>query len=149
MNYYIGVDLGGTNLRAAIADTDTGQIFHQRKCPTLAAEGQESVIQRIVELIRDLTQESGVHHYDIKGVGIGVPGTPDLDTGVIKFLPNLPGKWLNVPLGAIIEEQVQLPIALLNDVRAITLGEWKFGAGRGAERERSGHYLRPLRLNND
>ena len=133
MNHYIGVDLGGTNLRAAIADTDTGQIFHQRKCPTLAAEGQESVIQRIVELIRDLTQESGVHHYDIKGVGIGVPGTPDLDTGVIKFLPNLPGQWLNVPLQAILEEQVQLPIALLNDVRAITLGEWKFGAGRGAD----------------
>ncbi len=41
MNCYIGIDLGGTNLRAAVADTDTGQVFHQRKCPTLAAEGQE------------------------------------------------------------------------------------------------------------
>ena len=51
MNCYIGIDLGGTNLRAAIADTETGQIFHQRKCPTLAAEGQEAVIGRIIQLI--------------------------------------------------------------------------------------------------
>jgi len=62
-----------------------------------------------------------------------VPGTPDIETGVIQFLPNLPGKWLNVPLQAIVEEQVQLPVALINDVRAITLGEWTFGAGRGAD----------------
>jgi glucokinase len=133
MSRYIGIDLGGTNLRAAIADTDTGEIFHQRKCPTLAAEGQDAVIQRIVKLIRELTGESTGAEEAIRGVGIGVPGTPDIDTGVIQFLPNLPGKWLDVPLRAIVEEQVQLPVALINDVRAITLGEWIFGAGRGAD----------------
>jgi glucokinase len=132
MSHYIGIDLGGTNLRAAIADTETGQIFHQRKCPTLASEGQAAVIQRIVQLIRELVEAGGVN-CSIKGVGIGVPGTPDIDTGVIQFLPNLPGKWLNVPLQAMIEEQIKMPVALINDVRAITLGEWKFGAGRGAE----------------
>jgi glucokinase len=132
MNHYIGIDLGGTNLRAAIADTDTGQIFHQLKCPTLAAEGQEAVIGRIVGLIRELTQANG-YAGTIKGVGIGVPGTPDIDTGVIQFLPNLPGQWLNVPLRDIVEQQVELPVALINDVRAITLGEWTFGAGRGAD----------------
>ncbi len=133
MNCYIGIDLGGTNLRAAIADTDTGQIFHQRKCPTLAAEGQQAVIGRIIQLIRELRQESQVPDGAVKGIGIGVPGTPDIDKGIIQFLPNLPGKWLNVPLAAIIEEQVHLPVALINDVRAITLGEWTFGAGRGAD----------------
>ena len=133
MNHYIGVDLGGTNLRAAIADTDTGQIFHQRKCPTLAAEGQEAVTKRIIQLIRELIAEIGESAQAIKGVGIGVPGTPDIDMGIIKLLPNLPGKWLNVPLQAIVEEQVELPVALINDVRAITLGEWTFGAGQGAE----------------
>ena len=133
MNYYIGIDLGGTNLRAAIADMDTGEICHQRKCPTLAAEGQEAVIQRIVELIKELTQADGIPAHEIKGIGIGVPGTPDLETGVIQILPNLPGQWLNVPLKAILEEQVRMPVALINDVRAITLGEWTFGAGRGAD----------------
>ena len=132
MGHYIGIDLGGTNLRAAIADTDTGQIFHQRNRPTLAAEGQEAVIGRIVGLIRELTQANG-YAGSIQGVGIGVPGTPDIDTGVIQFLPNLPGKWLNVPLRSIVEGEVELPVALINDVRAITLGEWTFGAGRGAD----------------
>ena len=133
MNHYIGVDLGGTNLRGAIVDTDSGRIFHQRKCPTLAAEGQEAVIARIVQLIKELTQASGESNGVIKAVGMGVPGTPDIDTGVIQFLPNLPGKWLNVPLQAIVEERIGLPVALINDVRAITLGEWMFGAGRGAD----------------
>lgn len=132
MSHYIGIDFGGTNLRAAIADTDTGQIFHQQKRPTLANEGQEAVIGRIVELTRELIHTSGAAG-SIKGVGIGVPGTPDIDTGVIQLLPNLPGKWINVPLQSIIEEEVQLPVALINDVRAITLGEWTFGAGRGAQ----------------
>lgn len=133
MNYYIGIDLGGTNLRAAIADTETGRVFNQRKCPTLAAEGQDAVIRRIVELIQELTQSSELAQGAIKGVGIGVPGTPDIESGVIQILPNLPGRWLNVPLQSIVEQQVHLPVALINDVRAITLGEWKFGAGRGAE----------------
>ena len=134
MNNFIGIDLGGTNLRAAIADTDTGQIFHPQTCPTLAAEGQEAVIQRIVRLIRELTRASHGASLDaIKAVGIGVPGTPDIETGVIQFLPNLPGKWRNVPLRAIIEDQVGLSVALINDVRALTLGEWTFGAGRGAD----------------
>jgi len=133
MSHYIGIDFGGTNLRAAIADTETGQIFHQRKCPTLATEGQEAVIQRIAQLIRELIQISGEPAGAIKGIGIGVPGTPDIETGVIEFLPNLPGRWLNVPLQAIVQEQIQLPVAVINDVRALTLGEWKFGAGRGAD----------------
>jgi glucokinase len=132
MNRYIGVDLGGTNLRAAIADTETGAIYHQRKCPTLATEGQEAVTQRIVKLIKELIEENDGPANEIKAIGIGVPGTPDIESGVIQILPNLPGKWLNVPLRAIIEGRVQLPVALINDVRAITLGEWKFGAGRGA-----------------
>lgn len=133
MSYYIGIDLGGTNLRAAIVDIDTGQICHQRKYPTLAAEGQPAVIQRIVRLIGELIRADGVSLQDIRGVGIGVPGTPDLETGVIQILPNLPGQWLDVPLKAILEQEVRLPVALINDVRAITLGEWMFGAGRGAD----------------
>ena len=133
MNHYIGIDLGGTNLRAAVANTETGEIYHQRQCPTLASEGQEAVIQRIVGLINDLTLADGGSACDIQGVGIGVPGTPDIDKGVIQILPNLPGRWLNVPLQSILQEQVKLPVALINDVRAITLGEWTFGAGRGVD----------------
>ena len=141
MNCYIGIDLGGTNLRAAIVDTNTGQIHQQRRCLTLATEGQEAVIQRIVQLTRELIESNGISPGDLKGVGVGVPGTPDLDSGIIQILPNLPGQWLNVPLRSIIEDQVQLPVALINDVRAITLGEWMFGAGRGAASPRALRHL--------
>jgi glucokinase len=133
MNSYIGVDLGGTNLRAALVDTDTGRICHERNCPTLAAEGPQAVVQRVIELVRELAQDAECSQGLIRGVGIGVAGTPDIDTGVIQLLPNLPGEWLNMPLGSIVEEAVRLPVALINDVRAMTLGEWTFGAGRGVD----------------
>lgn len=133
MNTYIGVDLGGTNLRAAIVDTDTGKICQERKCPTLAAEGPQAVTQRMVQLVCELAQDADNLPGTIKGVGIGVAGTPDIETGVIQILPNLPGDWANVPLQAIMEREVRLPVALINDVRAMTLGEWTFGAGRGVD----------------
>jgi glucokinase len=57
----------------------------------------------------------------------------DLDKGETVFLPNLPGTWPNVPLCATISRLTGLPVAILNDVRSITLGEWRFGAGRGVE----------------
>ena len=133
MNRYIGVDLGGTNLRAAIVDVETGHICHERKRPTLASDGPEAVIQRIIQLLRELLDADDAPLDAIKGVGIGVAGTPDIDTGVIQILPNLPGQWSKIPLQSIIEEQLRLPVALINDVRAMTLGEWKFGAGRGVD----------------
>ncbi len=133
MNRYIGVDLGGTNLRAAIVDTDTGQICRQLRCATLASEGQEAVIQRMLALLRQLTERDAVPSSGISGVGIGVPGTPDIETGVIEILPNLPGRWPGVPLRRIIEQEFRLPVAVINDVRAMTLGEWTFGAGRGVD----------------
>jgi glucokinase len=91
------------------------------------------VIQRIVQLINELRQFSGEPDSVVQGIGVGVPGTPDLETGVIQLLPNLPGGWSNVPLQAILEEQIHLPVALINDVRALTLAEWTFGAGRGLD----------------
>jgi glucokinase len=133
MEYYIGVDLGGTNLRAAVINTESGEILCQRKCPTLAREGQEAVIARMLRLIEQLPAEGGLAASDIRGVGIGVPGTLDIDNGLILFLTNLPGQWREVPLQQIMQERSGFPVALINDVRAMTLSEWIFGAGRGVE----------------
>jgi glucokinase len=133
VDYFIGVDLGGTNLRAAIIDTESGEILCQRKCPTLAREGQEAVIARILQLIADLPSEAVLPASAIRGVGIGVPGTINIDQGLILFLTNLPGQWREVPLQQIVQERSGYPVALINDVRAMTLSEWIFGAGRGVE----------------
>lgn len=133
MDCYIGIDLGGTNLRAAVVDTAKGQIVEQLNLPTEASAGQDAVIGKLVQLIRVFIQRVEKSPIVIQGIGIGVPGTPDIEHGVISFLTNMPGQWRNLPLQSMIEEQIKLPVALINDVRAITLGEWKFGAGQGCK----------------
>lgn len=130
---YIGVDLGGTNIKAGIVDLQAGKLITTRSTPTRAHEGHENVMQRIAALIEDLIATSGQRRTEFGGIGIGVPGVLDLEQGLVLFLPNLPGTWPNVPLARFIQEKIGLPVRLLNDARAIALGEWKFGAGRGVK----------------
>ncbi|MCL4559293.1 MAG: ROK family protein [Chloroflexi bacterium] len=133
MKIFAGVDLGGTNLRVGIVDVETGSVLASRTAPTLAREGPEAVMGRMAELIRAATSDTPAKAGRVEAVGIGVPGVLDLKQGLVLFLPNLPTTWPDVPLAATISAQVGLPVFLLNDVRAITLGEWKFGAGRGVD----------------
>lgn len=133
MQNFIGCDLGGTNLRAAIVDMETGQVSHQTSIPTLAREGHAAVMERMADLFRQVIQTAGLAVGDIRGIGIGVPGVLDLEKGETIFLPNLPGTWPHVPLRDTIQGLTGLPTFLLNDVRSITFGEWRFGAGRGID----------------
>ena len=133
MKHYIGCDLGGTNLRAAIVDVENGAVLHQMSIPTLARDGHEAVIQRMADLFLELIRSAGMSQEEIGGIGIGVPGVLDMDKGETLFLPNLPGTWPHVPLRDTIADLTGLRTALLNDVRAITHGEWRFGAGRGVD----------------
>ena len=133
MKKYIGCDLGGTNLRAAIVDVETGTVLHHMSIPTLAREGHGAVMKRMADLFLQVTESAGMKKDEIGGIGIGVPGVLDLARGETLFLPNLPGTWPHVPLQATIENLTNLPTRLLNDVRSITNGEWRFGAGRGVD----------------
>ncbi|MDL1945068.1 ROK family protein [Chloroflexi bacterium CFX2] len=133
MKKYIGCDLGGTNLRAAIVDVETGAVLQQMSVPTLAREGHDAVMKRMADLFLQLIQSTGMTKEDIGGIGIGAPGVLDLEKGETLFLPNLPGTWHRVPLQATIEKLTDLPTRILNDVRSITNGEWRFGAGYGVD----------------
>lgn len=133
MKKFIGCDLGGTNLRAAVVDVETGQVLHLMSIPTLAREGHEAVMDRMAGLFLQVIQAAGLEKGEIGGIGIGVPGVLDLEKGETLFLPNLPGTWPRVPLRDTIARLTGLPVALLNDVRSITNGEWRFGAGRGVD----------------
>jgi glucokinase len=86
----------------------------------------------MVGLFEDVIKHSGLSKSVISGIGIGVPGVLDPDKGLVLFLPNLFDGWKNVPLSKNINASIGLPVYLINDVRSITLGEWKFGAGKGA-----------------
>ena len=133
MKKYIGCDLGGTNLRAAIVDVENGSIVHQMSMPTLARDGHEALMKRMAGLFLQIIEWAGMKKEDIGGIGIGVPGVLDLEKGETLFLPNLPGTWPHVPLADTMTNLTGLPTVLLNDVRAITNGEWRFGAGRGVD----------------
>ena len=119
--------------RAAIVDVDNGSILYQMSIPTLARDGHDAVMKRMAGLFVQMIEWAGIKKEDIGGIGIGVPGVLDLEKGETLFLPNLPGTWPHVPLGDTIAKLTDLPVALLNDVRSITNGEWRFGAGRGVD----------------
>jgi len=133
MKKYIGCDLGGTNLRAAIVNVESGDVLYQMSIPTLAREGHDAVMGRMADLFLQVIQSAGMQKDEIGSIGIGVPGVLDLENGETLFLPNLPGTWPHVPLRDTITRLTGLPTALLNDVRSITNGEWRFGAGRGVD----------------
>lgn len=129
--YFVGCDLGGTNVRAALVDTMTGEISGITMIPTMAREGYDAVMKRIAKLVKQVIQKSDLGSEQIGGVSVGMPGTVDMDKGVVQFLPNLSGQWRDVPLCSVVSGYLDLPVFLMNDVRAITFGEWKFGAGKG------------------
>jgi glucokinase len=133
MKKYIGCDLGGTNLRAAIVDVENGVVLHHMSVPTLAREGYDAVMQRMGVLVLQVIETAGLKKDHIGGIGIGVPGVLDLEKGETLFLPNLPGTWPHVPLVDTITKLTDVSTAILNDVRSITYGEWLFGAGCGVD----------------
>ncbi len=125
--------MGGTNIKTGIVNLEDGSVIYSSTIPTLGRAGHKVVMTRIADQILETIRTGGFSVRDIGGVGIGVPGVLDLDQGVTLFLPNLPGNWRNVAMSAFIEGKTGLPVSILNDARAITYGEWKFGAGRGVE----------------
>jgi len=125
--YIISVDIGGTQIRAALSDPE-GHLIRRVAHPTLAQEGPEPVIERIKEAIRRV---AGQHLEEVQAIGIASAGPLDPWKGVIIKAPNLPG-WDQVPLKAIIEEEFGLPTYLGNDANLAALAEQRFGAGKGA-----------------
>ncbi len=125
---FAGIDVGGTNVSAAIADAQ-GQVLGELKRPTRSHEGPLAVLERIAEMVGALSEQAGVRP---AALGIGVPGLVDVTAGVTKFLPNMPTQWREVPVRDILEPKVACPVYILNDARAATLGELAFGHGQNA-----------------
>jgi len=134
MAHYIGCDLGGTNIKTGIVNLESGSVILTKSMPTLSVEGHAAVIDRMVDLITSLITESGLNQSEILGLGVSAPGVIDPINGTTIFLPNLVGQWRDIPLGEKLNNALKLPVTLLNDVRAITYGEYIFGAGKGVNR---------------
>jgi glucokinase len=122
--YSIGVDLGGTKLHVAVVD-NLGRVFERRLVPTNVRGGADGVREQIVQAIRELIEEKGEKP---AAIGLGLAGQVDAKSGLVYFAPNL--QWHNVPIKEMLEKDLHIPIAVTNDVRAATWGEWQIGAGK-------------------
>jgi glucokinase len=125
---YASVDLGGTNIKAALGTAD-GTLLCDDSQPTLSYEGPDGVLDRIAGLVERLCRRQGV---SVAAVGIAVPGLVDLKKGQTLFFPNFPGKWRNVHVRDVLAPRLGCPVYMLNDVRTATLGELVYGHGRTA-----------------
>jgi glucokinase len=119
----VGVDLGGTKIAFAAVNRE-GEILETHTEPTLAGEGVDAVIERIVAGIERVAEG-----YEVAGIGIGAPG-PAIN-GIVMGAVNL--GWTEIPLAAKVRERVQfdVPVWVHNDVNAGTVAEMIFGAARG------------------
>lgn len=124
---FIGFDLGGTKMHAAVVDA-AGHALCSRREKTRAHEGPNAVIARMAELCAALRQELGARAADLRGICVGVPGGVDEATGVVDAAPNL--GWSGVPLGPRLGQALGLPVVLDNDVRVAVLGEHAYGMGQ-------------------
>ena len=123
--YYLGVDLGGTNMSAGLID-HTNKVLGRIKKRTRAFQGGDRVLQRIVKMSRSLVEEQGLQMHDIRGLGIGGPGAIDIEKGVVLNAPNLGWKQFNVK-GAL-SKPLGIPVTVDNDVNVAVYGEKVVGA---------------------
>ena len=126
--YFIGVDIGGTNIKTGLVGRD-GKVIHEESIRTEASEGISHVLDRIGGAILDLIRIRGKDVY-IKGVGIGVAGQVETETGIMLEAPNLPG-CEGIPIGQELSVRINVPITLDNDANLAALAEFCYGAGRG------------------
>lgn len=129
--YYIGIDLGGTNIKGSIFNKNLDVIYEQR-LSTEADKGSEHVLNRIYKLVSIMLNNSGLANTDIACMGIGVPGLLNINEGISIFSPNF-SDWENVPVVMWFEEKLHIPVFIDNDVRVNLYGEWYFGAGKGSK----------------
>jgi len=128
--YSIAVDLGGTNLRIA-AVSGEGKMLEKVTTGTEVQLGRDHVIREMCDAIQSLITKHRSAG-DLAGIGIGVPGFIDMDTGTVMRSPNL-RDWENFPVRQEIERRLNTTVILENDANAAAMGEKWLGAGRNTD----------------
>ena len=125
--YYIGIDVGGTNLKAGLVRED-GQILAVERTP-LAFENPEQFARTLAQLGQSVLQQAGIPASDVVSAGIGIPGA--VAGGDILYTCNIPLR--DVPLSRLFRQHLDVPVLLENDANCAAVGEWLCGAGRGTQ----------------
>lgn len=129
-SFAIGVDVGGTNMRVAAVD-DCGTALEVIAAPTELQLGRDHVLSEIADAIRRLGRKYAASGR-LLGVGVGVPGIIDLDSGTVRSAANLPG-WNDFPVRSELEMILGVPVVLENDANCAALGEKWVGAGQAVD----------------
>jgi glucokinase len=124
---FTGIDLGGTEIKAAVVRED-GAVLGRRTVLTLALQGRDAVMERIAGLVEWARDVAAPHA--ACAIGVAVPGVLDAQTGRIELVANLTTDWNGFAMRDALARRTGAVAALMNDVRACTLGEATWGAGR-------------------
>lgn len=129
--YYLGIDLGGTNIAAGIVGDDY-KIIKKGSVPTLASRDGEEIIKDMASLCKRLISECGITVDDIEYAGIATPGTANSETGVVVYANNLP--FRNFPIAKLLKKHLGVKKVLIeNDANAAAKAEAVAGAAKGAK----------------
>ena len=128
--YYIGIDLGGTGIKAGLVD-ENGKILRKATCPTLVERGPRPIVDDMAALALRVAKEENVSMDDVKAIGIGLPGIQDPRTGHVPFCTNL--YWHEVPVIEWMRETVDKPIFIGNDATVAGLAESVAGVSAGVK----------------
>jgi glucokinase len=126
----IGVDVGGTTVAAGLVSAD-GRVLEHVQAPT-HERGAGTALETIEELLDRLRDGARARGVTVTGVGLGIPGTVDVERGVVGVDVHYAPELVGVPLAARLGPRVGVPVFVDNDVNALALAEWTWGAGRGA-----------------
>lgn len=130
MDYYVGIDLGGTNTKIGLLNIE-GDILKSSIIKTLSSEGVDKTMERIWGVIQELAKEANINIKNVKGIGMGIPG-PVEDQSIVAFFANFP--WgTNVNVKEKLEKITGIETKLDNDANIIALGEAKYGAAKGSK----------------
>lgn len=127
--YWVGFDLGGTNMSAVVYDSRFQPVDRERK-RTKGQGDAEAGLERIVKTIRKALENAGITADQLGGIGVGFPGPVDMENGTLLEAVNV--GWKDMPLKASLEEEFGCAAAIANDVDVGVFGEYRFGAARGS-----------------
>lgn len=127
--YYIGVDLGGTNIAVGIVN-EAYEIVKKDSVPTLPERGPDPIIEDMAALAKKLVAACGLTMDDIEYAGVATPGTANSDTGVVEYANNIP--FLNYPLADKLSALLGKPVYIENDANAAAKAEAMAGVAKGA-----------------
>ncbi|MBR7007748.1 MAG: ROK family glucokinase [Ruminococcus sp.] len=129
MKHYIGIDLGGTNIKAGIVN-ENYEIVTKATTKTMLPRPAEEICADMAKVSLEAMQQAGLTLDDIESIGIGTPGTANSETGIIEYSNNL--GFLNLPVVEIMQKHINKPIFVENDANAAAYGEFVAGAAKGA-----------------